>query len=196
MILASGGGSNAARLIEHFQALAVREPQFAQVVAVLSDRKEAGVHAVAAALGVPSVWVEPKTRRRDGGLMDRLREWEPTVVLLAGYLQLVPADVLAGFPERVINIHPALLPDFGGPGMYGHHVHEAVAARGDQRSGITIHLADEHYDRGRVLFQASRRLAPQWGPNEIAAAVLRLEHRHFPLVTAAYLRQMQPRTSS
>ena len=115
-----------------------------------------------------------------------LRELDAEVVVLAGYLRLVPADVLAGFPERVINIHPALLPRYGGAGMYGRHVHEAVAAARERVSGITVHLADEVYDRGRVLFQATVALAPGMDAAAIAAAVLRLEHRHFAPVVEAH----------
>ena len=199
VILASGGGSNAARLIEHFHHLARQreagqaspaQEQVAQVVAVVSDRRGAGVHARAAALGVPSEWVEPKTRRAQGGLLAVLRKQNPDLIVLAGYLQLVPSDVLAAYPQRVLNIHPALLPAYGGAGMYGQHVHAAVAADGAQYSGITIHLADEQYDRGRILFQATTPLDASWTAEQIAAAVLRLEHRHFPLVVEAYLRQL------
>ena len=181
VILASGSGSNAEALIRHFAA-----SQVARVVAVVSDRKGAGVHARASALGVPSVWLSPKRRTTAGETLALLRELDAEVVVLAGYLRLVPADVLAGFPERVINIHPALLPRYGGAGMYGRHVHEAVAAARERVSGITVHLADEVYDRGRVLFQATVALAPGMDAAAIAAAVLRLEHRHFAPVVEAH----------
>ena len=191
-ILASGGGSNAARLIAHFRELREREPDLAEVVVVISDRRSAGVHARAAALGVASVWASAKTRDTPGGLLALLREYDATAILLAGYLRLVPSDVVAGFAERLINVHPALLPHFGGAGMYGAHVHAAVHASGARVSGVTIHLADEHYDRGRILFQATVALPSGSSADEIAEAVLRLEHRHYPLVAEAHLRRTAP----
>ena len=187
VIMASGGGSNAEAIVRHFDGGDV-----ARVVAVVSDRKGAGVHARAARLGVETVWLSPKQRNTPGATLAALRRHRPTLLALAGYLRLVPADVLAGFPGRVINIHPALLPSYGGAGMYGRHVHEAVAAAGERASGITIHLADEVYDRGRVLFQATTALAPGMDAGDIAAAVLRLEHAHYPNVLEAYLRQLGP----
>lgn len=192
VILASGGGSNAEKIIEHFALLSAE----AIVVAVLSDRKEAGVHAKASGLGVRSEWLSPKTRRNPGSLLQVLRKHRADLIVLAGYLQLVPLEVLASFPARVINIHPALLPKFGGPGMYGQHVHQAVAAAGDRYSGITIHLADEHYDRGRILFQATTPLSGQAEPEEIAKQVLLLEHRYYPAVLAAYLQQLNPQEAT
>ena len=185
VILASGGGSNAEAIIRHFAAT-----DFARVVAVVSDRAKAGVHERAARLGVPSVRLSPKQRTTPGATLALLREHRPDLLVLAGYLKLVPADVVAGFPERVLNIHPALLPRHGGVGMYGRRVHAAVAAAGDSHSGITVHLADEQYDRGRVLFQATTALAPGTSPDEIAAAVLALEHRHYPHVIEAHLRSL------
>ncbi len=165
----------------------------ARVVAVLSDRKEAGVHARAAARGVPSGWLSPKQRTAPGEMLRVLRKHDPDLIVLAGYLKLVPADVVAGFAERLINIHPALLPKYGGAGMYGRHVHEAVAAAGETHSGITVHLADEVYDRGGVLFQATVPIAAGSTPDEIAAAVLALEHRHYAPVIAAQLRRLATR---
>ena len=111
-------------------------------------------------------------------------------MVLAGYLRLIPEDVLRRFPERVINIHPALLPAYGGPGMYGRFVHEAVALAGDERSGMTIHLASARYDEGRVLFQAATPLQAGNTPTEIAARVLALEHRYYPRVLEAYLQHL------
>ena len=181
-ILASGSGSNAEQLMRHFADSVVGE-----VAVVISDRKQAGVHGRAQTAGIPSVFVGKARRERPGGLLGVLREHDVDLVVLAGYLRLIPADVLAGFPERVINIHPALLPNHGGPGMYGAHVHRAVKAAGDTVSGITIHLANEVYDEGKVLFQASTPIQPEDSPEVIARRVLALEHRHYPLVVEAYI---------
>lgn len=185
VILASGSGSNAERIMAYFAGSEV-----ARVVAVVSDRRGAGVFARAAGFGVEGVWLSPKLREAPGGLLGVLRERSADLVVLAGYLRLVPEDVVAGFPGRVINIHPALLPHYGGPGMYGRHVHEAVVAAGERVSGITIHLADEVYDRGRVLFQATTPVPAGADAEALAKAVLLLEHRHFPHVLAAYARQL------
>ncbi len=185
LLLASGSGSNAERVIEHFA-----DSSEARVVAVVSDRREAGVHERARRRGVAAEWLSPKQRATPGGVLRVLRKHEPDVVVLAGYLKLVPRDVVAHFAGRLINIHPALLPNYGGAGMYGRHVHEAVAKNGDRVSGITIHLADEAYDRGRVLFQATVPIALGSSADEIAAAVLALEHRHFASVIGAHLRYL------
>lgn len=187
VILASGSGSNAARIMAHF----ARPDAPAAVVAVFSDRRAAGVHARARAAGVPAVYLDKATRERPGGLRDALAAYRPDLIALAGYLRLVPEDVLAAYPARVVNIHPALLPKYGGPGMYGHHVHTAVHAASEAYSGITVHLADARYDEGRALFQATVALAGADGPDEIAARVLALEHRHYPLVLERYLAAVQ-----
>ena len=186
--MASGGGSNAEAIARHFA-----ESGRARFVAIVSDRGGAGVHARAERLGIPSVWLSPKQRTTPGATLASLRELGADLVVLAGYLRLVPADVVAGFPERVINVHPALLPKFGGAGMYGRHVHEAVHAAGEAVSGMTVHLADEAYDRGRVLFQATTPLRAEMSPGDIAAAVLTLEHRHYPLVIEAHLAHLPSR---
>ena len=162
----------------------------AEVTAVVSDRQAAGVHERARAHGIRSEFVGRQRREAPGGLLGVLRKYEPDLVVLAGYLKLIPADVLEAFPARVVNIHPALLPKFGGPGMYGRHVHEAVVAAGETETGITIHLADARYDEGRTLFQATCPVAPDDTPAEVATRVLELEHRHYPRVVAAYLAQL------
>ena len=190
LILASGGGSNAACIMSHFSAHAR-----AEVVGVVSDRKDAGVHQRAAKYGVPSRFVGKERREKPGGLLEVIHGFSPDLLVLAGYLRLIPQDVLASFPERVVNIHPALLPKYGGPGMYGHHVHSAVAKTQDAFSGITIHLADEKYDEGRILFQASIALTPHDDAEAIAAKVLSLEHSHYPKVLDAYLQQLNKQLS-
>ncbi|MFY8137900.1 MAG: formyltransferase family protein, partial [Flavobacteriales bacterium] len=110
-------------------------------------------------------------------------EW----VILAGFLWKVPGALVEAFPQRIINIHPALLPNYGGKGMYGHFVHEAVHAAGEKESGITIHFVNEHYDEGAVIFQAKATIDPSDGPHEIEMKVRRLEIEHFPKVIDAIL---------
>jgi len=182
LILASGGGSNAARIMAHFA-----DHETIEVVAVVSDRKYAGVHEKAAQAGVKSVFIGSKRRKLAGGLLAELKKHRPDVIVLAGYLQLIPIDVLASFPERVINIHPALLPKHGGPGMYGMHIHRAVKAAGDKTSGITIHLANEEYDKGRVLAQEKVELDESDTAEDIGRKVLALEHHHYPRELESYI---------
>ena len=158
-----------------------------RVRAVLSDRKAAGVHAKAAQRGVESFWLSPKLLKDAQGFADFVASFSPDLIVLAGYLRLIPEELIAGFAGRLINIHPSLLPAFGGPGMYGHHVHQAVAESKETYSGISIHEVNEHFDEGRVLFQASVRLEAGMSPESIAAAVLALEHRHYPLVLESLL---------
>ncbi len=185
LILASGGGSNAQRIMEHFA-----DSSLAEVVGVVTDRKDAGVRHRAEAFGIPSRFVGATKRREAEGLLQVLRKYNPDLLVLAGYLRLIPTDVLSCFPERVINIHPALLPKFGGPGMYGSHVHAAVAKTRQTHSGITVHLANEAYDEGRILFQATTQLNLGDDAETIASKVLALEHQHYSLVLEAYLRQL------
>jgi len=188
VILASGSGSNAERIIKHFSTGGAGE-QVARVVAVVSDRKRAGVHNRAASHDIPSRFVGKTRRSAPGGLLEVLEAYTPDIVVLAGYLRLIPEDVLARFAERVVNIHPALLPHYGGHGMFGEHVHKAVAAAGETHSGITIHLANQRYDEGRILFQASVSFPHGSAALDIGARVLELEHQHYPLVLEAYLKK-------
>ncbi len=175
-ILASGSGSNAQKLIEHFRGSAV-----AQVVLVAGDRPEAGVFARAWELGVPA-YRFTVGQMRDGTLLRELQALGVGLVVLAGFLRLLPEELLRAFPDRVLNIHPALLPRHGGKGMWGHHVHAAVLAAGDTESGITVHRVNERYDEGEVLFQARCPVLPADTPDTLALRVLALEHAHYPAI--------------
>ena len=172
-ILASGSGSNAEKIMEHFAHSSKGE-----IVLVASNKADAGVLARAAKFGVPTVTFTRK--EMDAGvLLGKLQEEQIDWVILAGFLVKVPDELIRAFPERMVNIHPALLPSYGGKGMYGHHVHEAVKAAGDPVSGITIHLVNEHYDEGKIIFQAATAIAPEDSAETIAAKVLALEHKYF-----------------
>lgn len=175
-IFASGSGSNARVMIDRLRA----HPELgAEVVLVVSNRATAGVLQGAAERGVPS-WVVNKQDWREGTeLLAALRGYRVDWIVLAGFLKLIPKYLIEAFPRRIVNIHPALLPKFGGKGMYGHHVHEAVKAAGEVESGITIHYVDENYDEGDVIFQAAVRLEEGDTPEEIAERVLRLEHGNY-----------------
>ena len=175
-ILASGSGTNAQRLVEHFQG----HPA-ACVVLIGCDQPGAGVVQRAWDLGVPS-YLFNGALLRDGTVLRELRGLEIHLVVLAGFLRLIPADLVRAFPERILNIHPALLPKYGGKGMYGHHVHAAVIAAGEQESGITIHVVNERYDEGEHLLQARCPVMPGDTPETLAARVHALEHAHYPAV--------------
>lgn len=174
-VCVSGRGSNLTALLE-----ALRGSPLAQVALVLSNRADAPALARAREWGIAA---EPLASFRDGQeWLTRLRAHQVDLIVLAGYLKLVPAEVIRAFRGRIVNIHPALLPAFGGPGMYGHHVHEAVIRAGVPESGATVHLVDEEYDRGAILAQARVPVLPGDTPEALAARVLEAEHRLLPQV--------------
>jgi phosphoribosylglycinamide formyltransferase 1 len=174
-VCGSGRGSNLVALLQ-----ALRGSEAARVVLVLSNRSDAPALDRAREWGVAA---ESLTSFRDGTeWLDRLRRHEVDLIVLAGYLKLVPAEVIRAYRGRILNIHPALLPAFGGPGMYGHHVHEAVIRSGATQSGATVHLVDEEYDRGTILAQARVPVLPGDTPETLAARVLEAEHRLLPEV--------------
>jgi phosphoribosylglycinamide formyltransferase 1 len=177
-IFASGTGSNALKIME--QAAIGTDMAVAVVIANKADAK---VLDTAASRGIPTVVIgRDLLYGREAEMLAILRQYEVEWLILAGFLWLVPTYLLQAFPRRVINIHPALLPKFGGKGMYGMHVHEAVKASGEVETGITIHYANEHYDEGDVIFQAASPVDPADTPADIARKVQQLEHRHFPQI--------------
>ncbi len=183
-ILASGSGSNAQKLVEHFAA-----SDRAEVVLIACDQPQAGVLQRASDLRVPA-YLFTGAELRDGTVLRELAGQRIDLVVLAGFLRLIPAPLVAAFPGRIVNIHPALLPKYGGKGMYGHHVHEAVIAAGETESGITIHLVNERYDEGEHLFQARCPVVPGDTPASLAAKVHALEHAHFPRVVEELLARL------
>ncbi|MDR0543772.1 MAG: phosphoribosylglycinamide formyltransferase [Odoribacteraceae bacterium] len=188
VIFASGSGSNAENIIKYFEGDgAVR------VVALFCNRPGAFVLERADRLGIPSVVFGREEWESADGVAARLRALGADLLVLAGFLWKVPPVILEAFPDRVLNIHPALLPLHGGKGMYGDRVHEAVIRAGDKRSGITIHLVNEHYDQGAVLFQASCDVLPGDTPESLAARIHALEHAHFPVVIRAFLEGRETR---
>lgn len=171
----SGRGSNLRALLQAFAT-----DYSAEVALVLSDRLDAGGLDVAARHGVPAEVLPDPSNANDW--LDTLRRHRVGLLVLAGYVKLVPAAVIAEFRGRVVNVHPALLPAFGGKGMYGRRVHEAVLASGARESGVTVHLVDEVYDRGTTLAQERVPVLPEDTPESLAARVLEVEHRLLPAV--------------
>jgi len=172
-VLVSGGGTNLQALLD-----ALHDSPLARVARVISSRADAGALERARRASVPTAVL------RDPGdpaeLLAALGDAQ--LVVLAGYVKLVPAAVVSRFRGRMINIHPALLPEFGGPGMYGQHVHDAVLASGATESGATVHFADEEFDRGKIIAQERVPVRPGDTPDSLAARVLEAEHRLLPRV--------------
>ena len=180
-IFASGSGTNAERIMQHFQSHdAIR------VALVLSNNSDAYVLQRAAKFNVPSV-VFNRTALNHGDVLQTLKEHKIDFLVLAGFMWLVPADLVRAYEGRIVNIHPALLPKYGGKGMYGKHVHEAVIAAGETESGITIHLVNDHYDEGAILFQARCPVHPDDTPEQLAERIHQLEHQHYPNIIEHYL---------
>ncbi|GAB4333668.1 MAG: phosphoribosylglycinamide formyltransferase [Flammeovirgaceae bacterium] len=174
-IFASGSGSNAEKIIEHLQTK--REVSFI----VISNKKEAGVYARAQRLKVPCFYF-PKSSFENGEVLKFLKKENVSLIVLAGFLLLVPENLLENYPNKIINIHPALLPKYGGKGMYGMHVHQAVVQAKEKESGITIHYCNAHYDEGEIILQVSCPLLPTDTPEDVAHKVQALEHEYFPKV--------------
>lgn len=176
VIFASGAGSNAENIIRHFA-----ENTSVEVAAVLSNKADAGVLQKAERYGVARI-VFTKAELNDGTVLSAINQIKPDLIVLAGFLLQFPEAIISQYPNQIINIHPALLPKFGGKGMYGMHVHRAVRDNNESETGITIHYVDAHYDQGDVIFQQSVALDGSETCEEIAAKVQHLEQIHFPKI--------------
>lgn len=180
-IFASGGGSNAEQIIRYFDG-----HESISVQLIVSNRKKAKVLARADSHGIASKIVN-RAQLAEGCLLDTLEVREITHIVLAGFLLLIPKELISLFPDKIINIHPSLLPKYGGRGMYGKRVHEAVHSNQESVSGMTIHLVNEEYDKGEILFQEEVQLNPTDSPSDIAAKVLTLEHHHYSRVIEQFI---------
>jgi phosphoribosylglycinamide formyltransferase-1 len=182
-VLASGGGSNLQSILDFLAARP--EPRGAEVVVVASDRPDAGALERARKAGIPAEVLRTKKHPDGRDLMEVLASHRVDFIALAGYLRLLPKEVVAEFPNRVVNVHPALLPAFGGPGMYGERVHRAVLACGATVSGATVHYVDEEYDHGAILAQWPVPVLADDSAHTLAARVLKVEHVLYPRVVEA-----------
>lgn len=184
-IFASGNGSNAENIIRHF----ADRPEAGRVEFVVCNRPGAGVIARAKALGVP-VYILTKEEINDPAIMLPLMEKHHIdLIVLAGFLLMIPGFLTSLYGGRIINVHPSLLPAYGGKGMYGRRVHEAVIAAGEKVSGITIHYVTDVYDDGKVIFQAETEVDPDDTPDTLEAKIHSLERIHFPRVIEELLNQ-------
>jgi phosphoribosylglycinamide formyltransferase-1 len=176
-IFASGSGTNAEEIFKHFKS----HPDI-EVALLMTNNPEAFALQRAANHNIAAEVFSRAEFKEGERIKSELQKHGITHIVLAGFLWLIPDYLLQLFPDRIINIHPALLPKYGGKGMYGMKVHEAVKATGDDATGITIHLVNDRYDEGRVLFQASCPVLPEYSPEEIAKCVHQLEYEHYPRI--------------
>jgi len=176
-IFASGSGTNAENIINYFQ-----NNRNVSFPLILANKPDAYVLERAKRLGVPSGVFNRDTFYNKDDILHQLQAISTDLIVLAGFLWLVPTNILKAYPNRIINIHPALLPNYGGKGMYGMRVHEAVRASGDKETGISIHYVNEKYDEGEIIFQARCAVEESDTPESIAMKVHALEYEHFPVV--------------
>jgi phosphoribosylglycinamide formyltransferase-1 len=176
-IFASGTGSNAKKIVEHFK----HNPNIS-VSLIVSNKADAPVLDMARANGIPVLVIDRPFFYHTEDILKIFNNFSIDFVVLAGFLWLVPSYLVRAFENRMVNVHPALLPKYGGKGMYGMKVHEAVKAAGETETGITIHYVNERYDEGDAIFQAKCQLTPDDTPEDIAQKIHALEHRHFPQV--------------
>ncbi len=184
-VFASGSGSNAENLIAYFE-----KKEGVKVVLVLSNKSDAGVVKRAERLGVPCQVFQNAQWREGDPVVQTLREYGVDFIVLAGFLLRVPEALLHAYPNRIVNIHPALLPRHGGKGMYGDRVHQAVVEAGDTETGITIHYINEHYDEGGIIFQATCPVHPGDTFQEVAQRVHQLEYQYYPHVVEQLLHKL------
>ena len=176
-IFASGNGTNADNICHYF----AKHPVI-KVFLIVSNRKAAGVFEVAARQGIPSLYINKEGWLDPRLLMKELDQRNIDFIVLAGFLKLIPPALIHAYTKKIINIHPALLPKYGGKGMFGMHVHEAVFQAKEKETGISIHYVNEHYDEGDIIFQAKKGLHANATPHQIAEHVHSLEMKYFPKV--------------
>lgn len=176
-IFASGSGSNAQKIMEYFEA-----DDSIDVALVISNNADAGVLKRAENFGIPAQVIGKKIWQDGDKLSKLLAKYNIQLIVLAGYLKLLPKALINKYPNAILNIHPALLPAYGGKGMYGKHVHQAVIDNKEQSSGITIHYVNEAFDEGEHICQFKCKIDPDDGPDELAKKVQRLEHMYFAAI--------------
>jgi phosphoribosylglycinamide formyltransferase-1 len=176
-VFASGKGSNAEKIIQNFA-----NHNNIHISLIVSNKANAGVLDIAKRFGIETLLLDKKKFMESNEYVQYIKNQGITHVVLAGFLLKVPDNFIQTYNNKIVNIHPALLPAYGGKGMYGEHVHQAVIQAGEKESGITIHLVDEEYDHGKTLFQAKVNVDPNDTPASLAEKVHRLEHEHYPAV--------------
>lgn len=183
-IFASGGGSNAQAIMDHF-----KESEIGRVTLVVSNNSDAGVLERAAKMEVSS-YVHAKNEQETPAILSILEEHDIDLIVLAGYMKKIGEHLLRAYPNKIVNVHPALLPKFGGKGMYGMNVHHAVVEAGETVSGPTFHFVNEHYDEGAIIAQYEVKLESGDSAEEVQKKVLKLEHAHYPTIVEQLIREM------
>lgn len=190
-LFASGNGTNVQRICDFFSKSDIIRP-----TVVFCNNPKAYVIERAEKLNIPCILINKTSLGDSDYLLPLLRQYGITHLVLAGFLALIPAYLIQAFPKKIVNIHPALLPKFGGKGMYGMHVHEAVVANRENESGITIHLVNEEYDKGDILFQARCTVLPSDTPDDVASKIHILEQTHFPEVIQKWVLNDEKQTQT
>ena len=183
-IFASGKGSNAEKIIDYFNN---STSTLAKVVLIVSNKPGAGVLEIARKEKIPFIIIDKEKFFRGNSYVDELKEKKIDFIVLAGFLWKIPTKLIRAFANRIINLHPALLPKYGGKGMYGNHVHEAVIAAKEKESGISIHYVDEIYDHGKIIFQAKCAVSETDTAESLAEKIHALEHANFPRVIGEWI---------
>jgi phosphoribosylglycinamide formyltransferase-1 len=181
-IMASGSGSNAEKIIQYF-----KNHKAINIACVITNNEKAGAIERAEKAHVPSAYFSKEDFEQPNRIMNYLESKQVDYIVLAGFLLKISPEIIAQYPDKIINIHPALLPKYGGKGMYGNHVHESVILNKETESGITIHIVNENYDEGRIIFQAKCAISPQMGAKQLSAKVQQLEHQHFPKIIEEFV---------
>ena len=182
-IFASGDGSNAEAIVKHFANSITT-----CVKVVLSNRQKAGVHDRIKALGIPTLTFSKDEWKDCSKILSTLQKNDIDLIVLAGFLCMIEAPLIEAYKGKIINIHPSLLPKYGGPGMWGHHVHEAVITAGEKESGITIHHVTKEVDGGEIIFQATCEVKPNDTTETLASRIHLLEHKHYPFIIEQLLK--------
>jgi phosphoribosylglycinamide formyltransferase-1 len=176
LLFASGTGSNVGNIIQHF-----KNHHDIIVVGVYTNNPNAKVLDIAKNHNIPTL-IFDREQLTDGFVLDKLAEIKPDLIVLAGFLWKMPEDIVSAYPNKIINIHPALLPKYGGKGMYGIKVHQMVLENKEKETGITIHYVNEHYDEGEFIFQQKVAIEDCKTPEDVANKIHELEHMHFPII--------------
>jgi phosphoribosylglycinamide formyltransferase-1 len=187
-IFASGTGSNARQLINYF-----RNHSTIKIALIVCNKPGAGVLTIAQKENIPALLIEKEQFFRGNAYVDELKQHNVDFIVLAGFLWKVPLALIQAFQHHIINIHPALLPNYGGKGMYGRFVHEAVIAAKDKESGISVHYVDELYDHGQLIFQARCAIEAGDTADTLAQKIHALEHEHYPLIVEKVIHELQNR---
>ncbi len=186
IIFASGAGSNAQKIIDYF-----RENEQVKIALIVCNNPKAGVLDIAAKENIPTLMIT-KNEFLQTGYLDPIKSFHPDLIVLAGFLLKIPGVLIAAFPQKIINIHPALLPAHGGKGMYGNAVHTAVISSKEKVSGITIHYVDEIYDNGKVIFRESCEVTENDTAESLSNKIHKLEHEFYPKTIDLLLKETIP----